>query len=180
MNWVDLAFLLLAAFSILMGAWRGLVFELISLLGWFLGFWLAMHFGESVGQLLPLNTLSDVPKYVLGAILVFVLAMFVSSFMASAGRRFTKALGMRAADRLTGAGFGLVRALLLGVVVAVLVNALQLQKEPWWMEARMSGVLDTIRLELVQWLPDWAILQPSAKPLIDLPAVVEQRMLPMQ
>lgn len=169
MSWFDLAFLMLTLFSVIVGAWRGFVFELISLLGWAAGFWVALNWGAELGALIPWQSIGDDPKRVLGMVAAFILAMFVSSLLASSGRKSIKALGMRSADRVLGAGFGVLRVLIVGVMLAIAVSALQWQYEPWWDESSISEPLELLRLELARMLPHLSILQPAPVTPISVP-----------
>lgn len=166
LNGFDLAFLMLAFLSVAFGAWRGFVFESISVLGWLAGFFAAMALGPSVGSWLPGESLGEEVRRVLGMLAVFVVAIFVSSLLASLGRRSVRALGMGAADRLVGALFGVARILLVGVAVAVIVHALQWQDSPWWASSASGPWLDVARQELAALLPSWKILQPPAAALV--------------
>lgn len=180
MTWLDLSFLLLALFSVIVGAWRGFVFELISVLGWIGGFWCAMHFGPVLGEWLPWESVGEQPRRVIGMVVTFIVAMFASSVLASLGRRFAKALGMRPADRLVGAGFGLVRVLLVGVLAAVGVHAMQWHNEPWWRDSSLAQPLSAARMQLAQWLPEWEILQESGRGAPALLSPVNPQVLKLQ
>lgn len=169
MSWFDLAFLLLALASILIGAWRGFVFELISLLGWFAGFWVALNWGSDLGALIPWESIGDDPKRVIGMVVAFVIAMFVSSLLASWTRKSIKVLGMRSADRVLGAAFGVLRVLLVGILLAIAVTAMQWQYQPWWAESNIAQPLELARLELAQMLPHVSILQPSVVAPVSVP-----------
>ncbi|SHF12747.1 membrane protein required for colicin V production [Lampropedia hyalina DSM 16112] len=173
MNWLDLTFLLLALLSVVVGAWRGFVFECISLAGWIAGFWVALHWGPVWGSQIPWDGIGEQPKRVAGMVLAFVLAMFASSLLASWTRKFIRAIGMRAADRAVGAGFGLVRVLLVGVGLAVVLHAMQWNEQPWWQQASVSMPFDTARLELMEWFPQWKILQPPEQPPVIVPSAAQ-------
>ncbi|WP_156454433.1 CvpA family protein [Lampropedia cohaerens] len=167
LNGFDLAFLMLAFLSVAFGAWRGFVFESINVLGWVVGFFAAMGLGPLVGGWLPGGeSLGEGVRRVLGMLAVFVVAIFVSSLLASLGRRSVRALGMGAADRLVGALFGVARILLVGVAVAVIVHALQWQDSPWWASSASGPWLDVARQELAALLPSWKILQPPSAALV--------------
>lgn len=173
LNGFDLAFLMLAALSVAVGIWRGFIFESLSVLGWVLGIAAAMAFGPVVGEWIPAASLADGVKRVLGMLAVLIVVVFVSSMLASLGRQSAKKLGLRAADRMIGALFGLVRIALVGVVVAVAVHALQWRSEPWWETSVVSPWLDTARLELATIFPTWKILQDTEPLSVPLAPVLE-------
>lgn len=52
---LDWFFLAVLGLSLCLGAWRGLVYELLSLAGWVLAFWAAQWWAADAGALLPLG-----------------------------------------------------------------------------------------------------------------------------
>ena len=74
---VDAILCALLLLSVLMGAWRGVVYELLSLASWVLAFVLAPLFGHAMGALLPLGQASGGTRFVVGLVLVFVLTLVV-------------------------------------------------------------------------------------------------------
>lgn len=173
LNGFDLAFLMLAALSVATGIWRGFIFESLSVLGWVLGVTAAMAFGPAVGSWIPVDSLAEGVKRVLGMLAVLIVVVFVSSMLASLGRQSAKKLGLRAADRMIGALFGLLRIALVGVVIAVAVSALQWRNELWWETSAVAPWLDGARLELATMLPNWKILQDTEPLSIPLAPVLE-------
>lgn len=172
-NGFDLAFLMLAFLSVAIGAWRGFIFESLSVLGWVLGVGAAFALGPTVGGWIPVDSLGDSVRRVLGMLAVLILVVFLSSMLASLGRQSAKKLGLRAADRLVGGLFGLLRIALVGVVIAVAVHALQWRNEVWWDSSVLAPWLDSARLELAAMLPNWKILQETEPLRIPLAPVME-------
>jgi hypothetical protein len=79
LDWFFVAVLLL---SMLLGAWRGLVFELISLVGWLAALALAWLFAGDVAPFLPMRGASDSLRHVLAFLLVFVGTVMASALLA--------------------------------------------------------------------------------------------------
>ena len=55
LGWVDWALLAVLALSVVIGLWRGLVFEVLSLLGWVAAYIAAQMFAPAVAPLLPIG-----------------------------------------------------------------------------------------------------------------------------
>ncbi|MDD2846736.1 MAG: CvpA family protein, partial [Rhodoferax sp.] len=68
LDWIFLALLLV---SMLIGAWRGLVFEVLSALSWAAAFVLAQWFAADMAVLLPLAQLPEAGRYATGFMVVF-------------------------------------------------------------------------------------------------------------
>src|SRR5574337_730702 len=108
---LDWIFLTVTVASLLIGAWRGLVFELLSLAGWVAAFFAAQWFAGDVGAWLPMGQADAAWHHVAGFVLVFVAAVFASGFVAWVLKKLVSAVGLRPADRALGAMFGVLRGL---------------------------------------------------------------------
>ena len=114
-DWVLAAVL---AFSMLLGAWRGLVYEVLSVLGWAASFYAAQYFAPTVAGWLPLQSSSDAVRYAAGFALIFVAAVFAAGLLAFLLKKLIAAIGLRPVDRTMGAAFGLVRGVILLLAAA--------------------------------------------------------------
>ena len=69
---LDWIFAAVLAASLVIGAWRGLVFELLSLAGWVVAFFAAQWFAADVGAGLPMGDADPTWRHVAGFAVVFV------------------------------------------------------------------------------------------------------------
>ena len=107
LDWIMLTVL---AASALLGAWRGLVYEVMSVLGWLASFILAQWFAPQAAALLPMmQNAGESLRYAAGFVLVFVATAFAGGLLAWLTKKLVEAVGMRPVDRTLGAAFGLVR-----------------------------------------------------------------------
>jgi membrane protein required for colicin V production len=131
-DWIFLAVLLV---SLVVGAWRGLVFEVLSVVSWAVAFVLAQWFAPDVAAHLSLSGASKAIRYAAGFVIVFVASIFAGGLVAFLVKKLIAAVGLRPADRLLGAGFGLVRGVLLLLAVSVVVGMTPLHTSTWWTQA---------------------------------------------
>lgn len=150
-DWVLLAVLV---FSMLLGAWRGLVYEVLSVLGWAVSFYAAQYFAPMVVLWLPLQSGSETVRYAVAFVLVFVAAVFASGLLAFLLKKMIEAIGLRPVDRTMGAAFGLVRGVILLLAAAVVINMTALAKSLWWQESRGAPVLNATLKGLKPVLPE--------------------------
>ena len=139
---LDWLFLGVLALSMAVGAWRGLVYEVLSVLSWLAAFVLAQWFAPDVSAKLPMDGAGDSIRYAAGFELVFIAAIFAGSFIAFLIKKLVAVVGLRPADRLLGAGFGLVRGLVLLLAVCWVVGLTPLKSIDSWESAngpRMAG-----------------------------------------
>jgi membrane protein required for colicin V production len=151
-DWLLCAVLLL---SMLLGAWRGLVYELMSLVAWVAAFVLAQWLAQDVAQLLPfLQSAAEKVQYAAAFVLVFVLTLFAAGLLSWLLKKVVETVGLRPVDRALGALFGVARGVLLLLVATVVVQLLGMASQPWWQEAQGPVWLDVLLNGLKPVLPE--------------------------
>ena len=151
---VDWVFLAVLGFSMLLGAWRGLVYEVLSVVGWAVSFFAAQYFAPVVAGWLPLQSSSETVRYAAAFVLVFVAAVFTAGLLAFLLKKLTESIGLRPVDRTMGAAFGLVRGVILLMAVAVVINMTALEKSVWWQESKGAPILNAALNGLKPLLPE--------------------------
>lgn len=154
MTTVDWVFLAVLAFSMLLGAWRGLVYEVLSVLGWAMSFYAAQYFAPMVAGLLPLQSSSDAVRYAAAFVLVFIAAVFAAGLLAFLLKKLIEAIGLRPVDRTMGAAFGLVRGVILLLAAAVVMDMTALKNSEWWQESKGAPILSATLKGLKPVLPE--------------------------
>jgi membrane protein required for colicin V production len=149
-DWIFLAVLLL---SLVVGAWRGLVHEVLSLLVWVLAFVLAQWFAPDAAQWLPMEGAARVMRYAAGFVLVFVVTLLAGSVVNWAVKKMVEAVGLRPIDRVLGAGFGVVRGVVMLLVLTVVVGMSPLHTQLFWTEATGPRMGATVLKTLKPLLP---------------------------
>jgi membrane protein required for colicin V production len=151
MDWVLLAVLL---FSALLGLWRGLVYEVLSVAGWVAAFVLAQAYAVDVAQMLPMEGASPALRTAIGFVLVFVAVAFAGGLVAWLVRKLISSVGLRPVDRVLGGAFGVVRGVVILLGVAVVVSMTQMRHSEWWQSSMSAAVLGGVLLELKPLLPE--------------------------
>ncbi len=150
LDWVFGAVLLA---SLLLGAWRGLVFEILSLITWVAAFIAAQWFAPDIAALLPMSGAGEAVRYAAGFVLAFVAAVFAGGLVAVLVKRLISAAGLAPADRMLGAVFGLVRGVVVLLALAVVIAMTPLKSSVWWLESSGAGVLSAALKGLKPVLP---------------------------
>ncbi len=151
LDWICVAVLLV---SLLLGVWRGLVFELASVLSWIAAFFLAQWFASDVGHQLPLSGASEAVRYAAGFAVVFVGSVLVGGLVAVLVKKLFAAIGLRPVDRALGAAFGLVRGLVLLLAATVVVGMTPAKSSEWWRQSKSADVLTASLKGLKPFLPE--------------------------
>ena len=150
-DWVLLLGLLL---SVLLGLWRGLVYEVLSVLGWIAAFVLAQAFADEVGAWLPIDGLSPPLRVAVGFVLVFVIVAFAAGMGAWLVQKLVASVGLRPVDRVLGGAFGLLRGVVILLAVALVMNMTQMQNAAWWADSKVAQVSSATLVEVKPLLPE--------------------------
>lgn len=155
MTYFDYAVMVILLVSLGMGIYRGLVSEVLAVLGWVAAFFLARAYAMWVGDHLLQRWLPQAElRYALGIVLVVLVTLILVNFARRLVTALMQSLGLGALDRLLGAVFGLMRGLLI-VLIAVIVGGLtDWPQEPWWREAVLAPPLEATALKVKHWLPN--------------------------
>ena len=122
-------------FSLLVGASRGLVYEVLSVLGWAVSFYCAQWLAPQVAFMLPLQSASAPVRHAAAFVLVFIAAVFAAGLLASLVRQLVESIGLRPVDRTLGAAFGVLRGVILLLAATVVMDMTGLKSSAWWQES---------------------------------------------
>jgi membrane protein required for colicin V production len=150
LDWVFVAVLVA---SLMLGAWRGLVYELVSVLGWIAAFIVAQWLAPDAAERLPMSTASEPVRYAAGFVVVFVATAFAGGLLAWMTKKLVEAVGLRPVDRTLGAAFGMLRGLVLLLAAAVVVNMTPLKSSGWWQDGMGAGLATSALRGLKPALP---------------------------
>lgn len=154
MTGFDYAVLAALVLSALLGWWRGLVYEVLSLSGWVAAFVVARQFASSAAPHMPAVLGAEVVKTAAAAALLFVLTLIVSGILAWLLSKVVKWVGLGWLDSLLGTLFGFLRGVLLVLLGVVLAGYTTLPQAPFWRDAWLSKPLVDVVLAERDWLPD--------------------------
>ncbi len=141
--------------SMLLGFWRGLVYEVLSLAGWMAAFMAAQWFAEDTIGFLPfVQGAPESVQYAVAFVVVFVATLFAMGMLSWLIKKLVETVGLRPVDRSLGAMFGLTRGVVVLLAVTVLLQLLGMASEPWWKEAQGPIWLDTAIKGLKPLLPE--------------------------
>ncbi len=130
MNWFDIVLLGFLTAFVAEGVWKGFSRQIVGFIALLLGILLAVWFYGTAGAfLLPYVSKPAVAK-LLGFLMVFVGVQILGGIAGWALAKAMKAGGLGWLDRTLGAGFGLVKAALVGVALVMAITAFPLKPLP--------------------------------------------------
>lgn len=154
MTWFDYAVIAITAWSVLLGLWRGFVYELLSLLGWVIAYAVARWQAVDVAVLLPAGLGAEPIRVAAAFVLVFVATLIICGVVVWLLSRLIKLTGLGWIDGLLGSLFGILRGILVVLFLVLLAGMTDLPKKPFWREAMLSKPLENMALAGLVWLPD--------------------------
>ena len=147
-SWVDIALAAFLALSIVVGLLRGFVFEILSLAGWFVAFFAGRWFAPMLQPHLPVGETGSTLNYGVAFAGVFLVALVLWSLAARLVRALIRATPLSPVDRVLGAGFGLLRGLVVLLIVATVVAVSPLAGSNAWQRSRGAVWLNALLQEL--------------------------------
>lgn len=153
MNWLDFSIIGIVLLSALLGWWRGLVIEALSLMGWVAAYVVARMFAASVEPMMPASLGAEAIRMAAAFGLLFVATLVAASLTARALSKAVKWVGLGWMDDWMGALFGVVRGMFVVLVVVLLIGLTSLPKEAFWRESWLHQPLEKVALMAKDYLP---------------------------
>lgn len=145
-------FILLA--SGLLGVLRGLVREVLSLIGWVVAFWVAFRYGAVAAGWIPESMPGgELARHALGFVVLLIGTVLGASLAGMVVGQLLESTGLKPADRGLGLMFGLVRGVLLVMVMVTLASLTKLPEEPFWRNAVSRPYVMQAMESVRPWLP---------------------------
>ncbi|HEX4855723.1 MAG TPA: CvpA family protein [Limnobacter sp.] len=141
--------------SVILGLFRGMVKEVLSLANWVFAFWLANKYGAEFAVYMEwAESLTPPMKALIGCAAAFFGSMLVGAILISLLGKIVAAAGLGFADRSLGGAFGLARGLFIVLVLVIGAGFTSLPEQPFWRNAMLSPLaVDAVR-EVKPHLPE--------------------------
>ena len=152
MNGLDFAVIGILLLSMLLGLWRGLLYEVLSLLGWPIAIVLSKLSAGSIAPLLPIE--QEEMRIATAYALVFITALIAWGILARLIARMLKAIGPDWTDRALGGLFGILRGGLVVLVLVWMAGLTHVPEQTFWRGSLTGKTLEDVALLTKAWLPD--------------------------
>lgn len=174
MNWADYVILAVFAVSVLIGLLRGFTREVLGVIGWGLAFWVAFTFTHAVAEWLTPHIATPSVRRAAAFAGLFIGVLLLTSLLTYFVGRLVRDGAMAAADRTLGAGFGVLRGLIVVAALIWTVGTTAARQDPWWQQSalipRLEWTADTLKAVVpASWIrvlesPTSSDTPPAAKP----------------
>ena len=153
MTWLDYAVIGVFAGSLVVGAWRGLVREVISILGWVIAFLAASLLAGPIGPAMPQAIPTPELRVAAAYVAVFIGSLIVTSLVGLLLSKIVNAVGLGGLDRALGAGFGAARGLLIVLAATLLAGLTNAPRQEYWRDSASGPLLAQAAVMLKPLLP---------------------------
>lgn len=136
---VDYAIIAVILLSAIRGAWRGLIAEVFSLIGWVAALTLGARYSWVVSRYVPPDWPGGaLTQWAVGFAAVVIAVMFASAALGAILGRLTEAFWLRSADSSLGLAFGALRGALIVLILLIAASYTELPRHEAWRESRLK------------------------------------------
>lgn len=153
MNILDILILVILGFCIVRGIFRGIIKELTSIVGVFVGFYVAYNYYSVVAHVISRFFTNKAYLNIVSFFLAFTILFLAVGLVGVILKRVFKVVALGWADRLLGATFGLVKAVLIVSVLLVPLTAFLPQKSSIIKDSLLAPYATTISQVMVTVVP---------------------------
>jgi len=151
----DYIVLVFVCLSVLLGWWRGMVYEVLSLLSWVTSYFVAKSWATELTPYMPDVLESDALRGTAAFVAVFITTLILCGIAAWALNKLIKSFGLDwRTDGVAGAIFGFFRGWMLVLAIVLLAGLTKLPQAPFWRDAMLSKQLQNVALLAKDLLPD--------------------------
>lgn len=143
MIWADYVIILIVAVSALISLLRGFLREMVSLITWIVGFWVALRFAHQAGNVFSIIHNPSI-RLLVGFVVLFVIILIIGALISWLVGKVVKRTGVSASDRVLGLIFGLVRGVVIVAVLVILARFISMPKDPWWHQSRLIPYAESV------------------------------------
>jgi membrane protein required for colicin V production len=153
-NWPDYAILGTVLISILVGALRGFMKEVFSLLVWAAAFTISYLYADNVAVLMESHVTLPSARTAMGFTGLFVVVLLIGGLLNYLLGRLVESTGLSGTDRLLGGIFGAARGLVLVIVVLLVAGFTPIPADPWWKDSQVIQRLLPVADWAASFLPE--------------------------
>jgi membrane protein required for colicin V production len=161
-DWVNAAFAALLMMSLLIGLWRGLVYEVLSLLVWLVAWGGAHALAPWAMAWTVWASWTPAARQLAAWLLMFVLVLMAGRLVVWSIQQLLHMSPLAGLDRLLGGLFGLVRGGLIASVIVMLVGQTRLAQHAAWQQATAVQWSQVVLTVVLPWMPgQWGVSGPA-------------------
>lgn len=153
MNWFDIAILAVIFVFLVIGAVRGFIREVLSLVSWVLAFWVAFSFADPVSTLFEPYIDAPVLRVIASFAALFVTTLLLLTIISFLLHKLLSVSGIKGTDRILGGLFGALKGVVIIAALMLFANETVLPQEEWWRSSLLAVHFKPLVLIIKDLLP---------------------------
>lgn len=137
MIWIDYTILGIILISSIIGLFRGLIKEALSLTIWIVAIWIGLTFSRDFSSLLVGIISAPSGRIAVAFAILFLLTLIIGALISYLLGELVKKTGLTGSDRFAGMIFGVARGLVVTSIIIMLAGLTPLPEDPWWKESML-------------------------------------------
>lgn len=169
-NILDMIIIGSTVLSAIIGLFRGMAKEAITLITWVAAAIVAKHYGLVVGEYFT-SISTELIRHLIGGFILFVGVIILGGIVNFVVGKVVKVSGFVVLDKIFGAAFGVLRSLLVVLIILIVFPFVTdlAAKEKWWQESslvpKFQDFADYLRPKLPEsWKQDHSKILENLKP----------------
>ncbi len=150
----DYTVLAILGLSIIFSVMRGLVKEVLSILAWFVAFYVGRTYTDQMLPLMPTDIPSESLRTLAAFLVLFLATLLLATLLAIAISAIFKKIGLGWLNRVLGAVFGAFRGVLVVCILVLLAGMTEIPKDAHWKNAMFSAPIEALVVSMLPWLPE--------------------------
>jgi membrane protein required for colicin V production len=130
-NILDFVLAIVFLFSVILSFFRGFVCEAISLITWFLAFYLALQFSPAFAGTLHSFISNPKAAYIVAFIIIFIIVMILGGIVKKLASGLVKLSFLGFFDKIFGFVFGVVRGILFIAIILFIIQLTPFHDSTW-------------------------------------------------
>lgn len=151
----DYSVLVIVGLSIVISMMRGLVKEVLSIIGWLAALYIAKTYAYQLVPLLPESIPNEALKILAAFVILFLATLLIASLIAITLSTVFSKLGLGWLNRFLGAFFGFARGMLIVCILVFLAGLTSLPKDARWQNAMFSSPIEALITSTLPYLPEY-------------------------
>ncbi len=150
----DYGVLIIIGLSIIFSVMRGMVREVLAILGWVAAFYVGRTYTDQVLPMMPIDIPSESLRVLAAFLVLFLATLLLASLLGIALSAIIRKVGLGWFNRLLGAMFGVIRGLLVVCVLVFLAGLTSAPQDERWRNAMFSAPIEALVISILPWIPE--------------------------
>lgn len=154
MTGFDYAVLIIVGLSVTFSIMRGVVKEVLAIVGWVAAFYVGRTYADQLLPMMPPDIPTEPLRVLAAFLMLFLATLLLATLLGIAISAIVRKVGLGWLDRLLGAVFGVLRGLLVVCILVFLAGFTDYPKDSRWRNAMFSAPIEALVVSLLPWVPE--------------------------